>query len=392
MDEPTTTELAARLRSIRKRRGLSQRELAELSGVSVSLVRKIEQSVVHDTRLETVRRFAVALRVQTTDLIGGGGDPEAPVALGPALWEPTWRAFLGQAAQPDDDPTREGVRAGLDALKPLLAENRYTDVAAMLPGLLRDAYALNGADRAVRSRLLNITGWAFTQTRQFGLAEPVLRQAIDTADERLDAAAAADTLSWLYLRQGMLEDARRLVTRWADEIEPRFSRATTAELAGWGRLLMRVSSVAVRDNRPGEAEDTIKLARAAAVRIGHEAMSDTSTARTFGPATVAMMRAENAAVVDQPDKVLQIAERIPAGMLHTNGAGRNRHHLDVASAYASTRRIPEALAVLGDLSNHSPQWLSQQRYAKDILTRVFSRRRTLTADMRALADAVGVAY
>ena len=45
--------LGGRLASARKRRGLSQRELAQASGLSVSLIRKIEQGEREDTRLET---------------------------------------------------------------------------------------------------------------------------------------------------------------------------------------------------------------------------------------------------------------------------------------------------------------------------------------------------
>lgn len=278
--------------------------------------------------------------------------------------------------------------AELEALKPLLANNQYSDIAAILPGLLRDADALDRDGRFIKSRLLNVTGWIFTQTRQFGLAEPTLRQALDAADNRLDAASVANTLNWLYLRQGLLNDARQIATSWADEIEPRFSRATTAELTLWGRLLLGISNAAIRDNRPGEAEDAMNLARAVATRIGREALADTSTARTFGPVTVAMIHAENAAIAGKPDKVLAIAERIPPTTLNAHAASRNRHRLDVASALVATRKPIEAVGVLHDLGRVSPQWLRSQRYAKDILIRVTSRRRRLTPEMREVTDLI----
>ena len=92
----------------------------------------------------------------------------------------------------------------------------------------------------------------------------------------------------------------------------------------------------MRDNRPGEAEDAIKLARAAAVRIGRETETDSSTARTFGPVTVAMITAENASVLNKHDRVLAIAERIPGNILNGDSASRNRHRLDVAGALRAT--------------------------------------------------------
>ncbi|GLW09163.1 hypothetical protein Misp01_42920 [Microtetraspora sp. NBRC 13810] len=384
-------KLSARLQTVRKRRGLTQKELADLAGVSVSLVRKIEQGVVQDTRLETVRRFATALRIPTTQLVGPRPDDQEQPA-GREIWEPTKRALIGQVEQPSEPPTAEGVRAGFEALKPLLAANKYAEIASLLPLLLRDADALSGDGRAVRSRLLNMTGWILTQTRQYGAAEPTLQLALDTADNRLDAGAAVNTLGWLHLRRGLLDDARELTVRWADELEPRFSRATTAELSVWGRLLLNVSAAAIRDNREGEAEDTIRLARSAAVRIGHETLSDASTTRTFGPVTVAMIHAEHSTVQDKPDKVLAIAARVPTTLLHGQSASRNRHRLDVANALVSTRQRSEALGVLTDLSQSSPEWIASQRYAKDILGRVINRRRTLTDEMRSLADTIGMAY
>jgi len=64
-----TPDLGERLQTVRKLRGLSQKELASLSGVSVSLIRKLEQHERPDTRLETLRKLASALRVPTTELI-----------------------------------------------------------------------------------------------------------------------------------------------------------------------------------------------------------------------------------------------------------------------------------------------------------------------------------
>ncbi|MGK8466690.1 helix-turn-helix domain-containing protein [Nocardia cyriacigeorgica] len=65
-----TWDLGERLQSIRKRRGLTQRELAETAGVSFSLVRKVEQGERDDVRIDTLRRLAVALDCPLTALLG----------------------------------------------------------------------------------------------------------------------------------------------------------------------------------------------------------------------------------------------------------------------------------------------------------------------------------
>ena len=54
------------------------------------------------------------------------------------------------------------------------------------------------------------------------------------------------------------------------------------------------------------------------------------------------------------------------------------------------REYTEAVGVLQQLRRDRPQWLPHQRYAADILQKIVKGRRTLTAEMRELADAVSL--
>ncbi|MEV0357078.1 helix-turn-helix transcriptional regulator [Nocardia sp. NPDC050697] len=385
-----SVELGNRLQSIRKRSGLSQKELATESGVSISLIRKIEQGERTDVRLETLRKLAVGLRVRTSDLQTRddteNADPDTR-----ELWEPTRRALVGQIEGPEIPASPAEVEARLRSLRPMLGENRYTDVAAVLPGLIRDGDSLEDG-RALRSRILNLAGWMLTQTRQFEDAEAALARAVDSADDRNDAAAAVDTLLWTLLRQGRLDEARSLAIRWADDVEPRISRATHRELSIWARLYTRVANAAVRDNQPGEAQDALSFARAAAQLVGREVYADRSTMKTFGPISVAHICAESHAIAERPDKVLAIAESTPAAALEPTAANRLRHRLDVASAHTQLGQLPEAIGVIQEVRVLAPEWLPQQRYARDILSTVICKRRTLTEEMRELADFVMLEY
>ena len=64
----------------------------------------------------------------------------------------------------------------------------------------------------------------------------------------------------------------------------------------------------------------------------------------------------------------------------------HRHRLDVAHAHAAMRQHSEAVTVLHEIRRDAPEWLAQQRYARDILNQIIGRRRTLTPEMRDLAD------
>jgi transcriptional regulator with XRE-family HTH domain len=380
------------VKTVRKRRGLSQRELSEASGVSVSTIRKLEQGERETARLETLRKLAQVLRVSTMSL-AHGRNPEDPDTETVDRWEAVRNALerppvvLGLD---DEPPTVGGVRAALIETEPLFSGDQFASLAVMLPPLLRDAEALGPEGRSVRVRLLQLAGWLMVQTRQFRAAETALERALDDAADRMEGAATVNTLCWLLLRQGELGKAYDLAVKWADETEPRMSRATPAELSTWGWMLLRVSAAAVRNSQPGDAEDALKFASAAAVALGREYAPENDFLRTFGPTTVKLKAAENASVIDRPDLVLRIAERIPAFSLKPTSTNRNRHLLDVADAHAKTGNYADAFEKLGLIHGESPEWLPHQRYARDILGRVIRGRRTLTAEMRTMADVVGL--
>src|SRR5690349_18356800 len=101
--------IGERIREARKREGVSQRELAAAAGVSVSLVRKLEQGERQDTRIETLRKMAVALAVPTTALSGEGARA-VPVVPG-AAWEPVREALAhsGPASSSAEPVTEAGL-------------------------------------------------------------------------------------------------------------------------------------------------------------------------------------------------------------------------------------------------------------------------------------------
>ncbi|MET8827076.1 helix-turn-helix transcriptional regulator [Streptomyces sp. NPDC004610] len=389
-----SANIGARLRDVRKRRGMSQRELADTSGISLSLIRKLEQGDRADTRLETARSLAAALRVPTTRLMADAVEEGAGRATRDQ-WEPVRRALVIPPTGDDglEEPTLKGVRSALRHAMPLFSGDRFAELGAILPPLLRDTDVLARHDpdgRAVRVKLMQLTGWLLTQTRQFDIAEMALERALDESADRLQAASTVSTQCWLLLRRGRIAQARELATEWADDTEPRMSRATPSELSAWGWLLLRASAAGIRDNRPGEAEHALRLAQSAAVAMGREFAPAEDFLRTFGPVTVALKRTENAMISGRPDQVLHLATQIPADKLRPTSNNRNRHLLDVADAYTRTRRYGEAVEVLQGINATSPQWLPNQRYARDIMERVVGKRRTLTPEMRTLADVVSL--
>ena len=385
MSDSTPAGVGRRVRNARLRSGLTQRELAEQSGISLRYVKQVEGGEAPGVRAETLRRLAVPAGVTVTALLGSVplSEPSDPAAM----WVPVRDALLSPARPGGDPVTADGYGLSLAAAVKLYHDNRYRELAAALPLLLRDAA---DAPPLLRSQAYQLAGSVMVQTRQHDAAEVALSRSLADAEAtgaRLDAASAVITRCWLLLAQGRFAETLRLSAEWADRVEPRISTATPAELSAWGWLLLRGSAAAVRDNRQDVADDMMRLAEAAAVAAGRERGGYRSYWTTFGPATVAMKRAENAVVAGRPDVALRIARRVP-GTLRPTSDNRNRHLLDVAGAHLDLREPGEALQVMTRLRHEAGPWLAEQRMARDLTVRLIRPRRKLTDEMRDLADAV----
>ncbi len=387
----SVADIGRAVREARKRRGLTQQELARLSGLSVSLVRKLEQDDYDNgLRLESVHRLAVALEVTTSFLVGGRGD--AVESDGSGAWDLVARAVRGEHAdQPEDEPEVGGMRDALaDAAGVFLAKG-FSELREILPLLLRDADALVSASgggrerraRQVRSEARQLAASMLAQVGQFAPAGEAIALAAEDADDELTALAAADGQCFILLRQGRLDECARTAADYAGQCEPAIT-AGPEELAAWGRLMLKSAGAAVRDNRPDDVREALRLARMAAAGVGRE-VSPVCPWLVFGPVTVAMMRAEVAAIQGRPDLVLAIGSQI-TGRAYPVPGNYLRHRLDIAHAHVQLRRHAEAAGVLAQVRSAAPEWIAHQRYARDILGTVIDRSRRLTSQARDLAD------
>lgn len=384
-----------RVREVRKRRGLTQRELAAQSGLSLSAVKKIEQDAITVTGRSRYK-LAVALSVTVTAL-DARPDPPVPQPQEAPRWEPVAAAIAGRhPGELEDEPDLDSLSAGLDQALGLLLGTEYAALAEAVPLLLAEADALvtgstDGQQvktRAIRAQIRQVAGSLMLHTWQFAAAEQAFSLAIADAPDELTAMAVVDERSWGLIRQGKLAETQEVAHRWAADHEPKMT-AGPDELAAYGRLMTRAAMAAVRDNRPDEADEALRLATMAAAGIGRDIIVPHAPWHVFGPVTVSVFRAEAAMLLEQPERVLAIARRL-AGARTAMPLPRfaPSFRLDIAHAHAMLHHDDDAVAVLQDLRVTRPQWLPRQRYAADILDVLFAHRRTLSRDMQELADAV----
>ncbi|MEU8270858.1 helix-turn-helix domain-containing protein, partial [Sphaerisporangium sp. NPDC049002] len=330
-----STEPGARLRELRKRRGLTQEELAELAGLSVPVIKKIEQGGT--ARMETYRQIAKVLGVTTVWFVAAGpprptvdtGDDTVLTEMRAALIPPiglNGMPIIGTADH--DDVALPRLAEAAAAVTRAYHADRYDDLAHLLPALVRSAHYHvahfdDGADRTqahrLRSAVLGLAGRYLIQIRAHDLALFTLQEAARDANTAGDPALAASAVSsqaWAMLRQGRFDEVEQLCSGAADQIEPKMSTATPDELAAWGWMLIRASAGAIRNNRPEEADEYLGLAKTAGARLGRE--HDLGGQKAFGPLTVALLEPENAMIEGRPDRALQAMDDLPRGVGRTD--------------------------------------------------------------------------
>jgi transcriptional regulator with XRE-family HTH domain len=404
----STTDLGGRLGEIRRQRGLTQEQLAERAGVSVSTVRKLEQRDRESASLPTLRKLGAALDVTTVELFAPTTRLDEPMlstadrddlyairrALQPAR---AWNGEVISLADDDEPPTISAVRESVAEVAGLFRDSQYGAAVAALPTAITHARlataALDGDDQVAAqgqlSQAYQTAGMVLIQTRRYDLAYHALGLALDTAhaiDDSVLAGSVVCSENWLLTRQGRFDEAERAAILTAEAIEPSFSRSSPRHFAVWGWLNLGAAAAATRNNRTDAADDALRRARAAAqVAVGGAPVSEVQHWTRFDPAVVAMREVELSTISGHVDQALAVAQTVP--ITARPRITWERHRLDVAAAHAERRQYDEAFGVLAGLRSSAPGWLRHQRYARHVVRELITTRaRTVSGDLRDLAD------
>ncbi|UFD97989.1 transcriptional regulator [Streptomyces phage Pablito] len=409
------SSLQENVRTHRRRTGMSQEQLAESAGLSVGVVRKIEQG--GNAQVETIHMLARALGTTTSSLFAteapepvhiNEGDGPKLMDLRRALMPPVGlrEAIVGA----DRAPTLASIQRDIDDSHTLYHSDRYDSVAKRLPGILDGAEAAvslaeddDSRQKAivVRASAYLLAGKYLTQVRRYDMAYHALSLGIRDARQAGEphvAATGVVGMGWLLLRQDRFDEAERLATVTAEEIEPRISSATPGQLALWGELLQRVASAAMRNNRPDVAREARRMTATAASALDVEHVNFREHWTTFGPVTAEAKAIEDLSLIGDARGVLRRVDEGPVGRKALKRFGRpsannwDRHRLDVARAHTLLGSHQDAMEELNTIRRSSPEWLKHQSMARYIMRDILShRKRTLTQDMREMATHLGVA-
>jgi transcriptional regulator with XRE-family HTH domain len=397
------------LARIRRRRGLTQEQLAERAEVSVSVIRKLERNDRDSASIPTLRKLAAGLGVTTVELFQPtprfeervDHDDRADLYAIRRVLQPA-RSLSAAPTLADEEhpPSLDALRATVREVNGFFRDSDYAGAVASLPTAITDGRrtlaALEGDDQVAgweqMSQAYQTAAMVLIQLRRDDLAYHALGLAMDAgyaAGDDVLVAAAVCAENWLLTRQARFDEAEDVALASAEAIEPSFTHSSLPHVAVWGWLNLGAAAAAARNNRPDVAGDAIRRARAAAYVAAPHRKSDVAHWTTIGPAVVAIREAELAMVAGDADTVLRAAQEVPADT--RPAVTYQRHLLDVAAAHLEQRRQDETQAILLQLCESVPGWLRYQRMARNLTERLLhGRPRTVPAELRELADFLDV--
>ncbi|MBF6213469.1 helix-turn-helix transcriptional regulator [Nocardia puris] len=385
---------------IRRFRGkaLTQRQLADQAGVSVDLVRKLEQGGRQTASIASLQKLARALDVDISDLVGKrhgipSGNPDAGIVAIRRALTPV-DDLLGEVPEEEAVSLDDGRRA-VDYAWGAYWAGRYELLTTILPANLTQLRATVHAARngtvapanELLARMYWVTGCTLVHLGQTDPAFLAIRQALAAAelgDDPLLLATVRGSVAWQLLVQGRYDESRRVALRAAAELEPAGDVAP-AHLSAYGSLVLQGATASGRAQDVPEALSLAQAAGEVAVRLGTD-RQDYET--YFGPSQVIMQTVDVNVSSERYSEALTAAREMPASS-GLPQASRARHLTDTAVALTRTGQHQRALdALLTAERVGGPDWLKYQSLPRHIVSELLDHDRRIP--LRALARRIGV--
>ncbi|MGY1894586.1 helix-turn-helix domain-containing protein [Nocardia gipuzkoensis] len=394
MDE---SSIGVRIRQFRGK-ALTQRQLADQAGVSVDLVRKLEQGGRQTASIASLQKIARALDVDIADLIGKrhgvpSTNPDAGIVA------------IRRALTPVDDllgETKEETAVSLDDGRRAVEyawgaywSGRYELLTSILPPGLTQLRATVHAARngsvapanELLARMYWVTGCTLVHLGQTDPAFLAIREALAAAElgnDPLLLATIRGSVAWQLLIQGRYDESRGVALNAAATLEPS-GEVTPSHLSAYGSLVLQGATAAGRAQDVHDALSLVETASEVALRIGAD-RQDYET--YFGPSQVVMQTVDVNVSSERYPEALAAAKAMPVnGSLPQ--ASRARHLADTAVALTRTGRHQRALdALLTAERVGGADWLKYQTLPRHIVTELLDHDRKVP--LRAFARRIGV--
>jgi transcriptional regulator with XRE-family HTH domain len=379
--------LGRKIAAERRRRGLSQPELARLIGRSVAWVSQVERGVRKVDRMSVLETVATALEVPLNELaalapVVAAVTEEPPGASGLRLvlsGAYALRAMLDSRRPPALGTLRIKARKAWE----LTHAGRYIELADLLRGLVPDletaARTPPEAQRAEVFELMAATYQACSAALA-KLGEPeaawIAADRAMTAAERAGnpmlVAAGAFRLVFVFLAARHYDQAEETARTAADALQARADQCEPEAMSLWGALTLQRAVIASRVSDPD------------AGRLG-EGRNDYNT--EFGPANVGLYEIAVAVELGDAGRALRAAATVESSGL--SAERRARMLIDIARAHAQRRQVTEAITALLQAEEITPEQVRGHELVRQLASDLLTMQDPPSSGLRELAARVG---
>jgi DNA-binding XRE family transcriptional regulator len=387
--------LGRKIAEARRRRGLSQPELARMLDRSVAWVSQVERGVRKVDRMSVLEMLADSLEIPLSELaaeapIVAAVNEEPPGVAGLRLvlsgaW--TLRAMLNG----HDAPSPAKMRKRVERAWSMSHESRYTELAEVLADLVPD---LESGVRAVpegqRPEMFELLAAAYQacSAALSKLGEPEAAwiaadrgmAAAERAGNPLLVAAGAFRLGIVFLSARYYAQAAEAAGTAADALWRVAESGTPEAMSMWGALTLQRAAVAAHLGDATAAYGYLDRARDVAGQVG-PGRNDFNT--EFGPANVGLYEIAVAVELGDAGRALRAADSVDTSLLSLER--RTRMLIDVARAHSQRRQVGESLAALLEAEKLTPEAVHSNALVRQVLTDLFAMQNPPAAELVALS-------
>jgi transcriptional regulator with XRE-family HTH domain len=387
--------LGRKISAERRRRGLSQPELARMIDRSVAWVSQVERGVRRVDRMSVLEALAAALEVPLAELAA-----EAPVVAAVTEEPPgasglrlvlsgayALRAMLDGHHAPAVSTLRTGTRKAWD----LAHAGRYTDLADLLrglvPGLETAARTVPEAGRVEVFELMAATYQACSaalaklgEPEAAWIAADRAMAAAERAGNPLLVAAGAFRLVFVFISARHYDQAEETARTAAEALQPMANGGDPQAMSLWGGLTLQRAVVAARIGDPDTAYDQLERAKQMAGRLG-EGRNDYNT--EFGPANVGLQEVAIAVDLGDAGRALRAAAAVDTTGLSAERQARLL--IEMARAHAQRRQADEAVSTLLRAEQITPELVRGHVLVRQLVADLLTMQNPPSAELHDLA-------
>lgn len=402
--ESVQLTIGERVAWYRRRRGLSQRVLAELVGRTEDWLNKVENNRIQLDRLSVIGSLANELDVSLSDLLAEPNlvewVPDTGRRTVPALREAlfTYSQLMPRNLRARElqslDMLFERVAAVWDAYQ----SSRYGFMTASLPNLVQDlAYAVDQYDDLEKVRAQRLLALSYqastavlTKIGETDLACVAAQRGYDLAEqagERVVLTSLTRSVCHALLSAGRYNDAASLIDDAPQLLGQLDADSSRVLISVYGTMYLTGAIASARADDQTATLGFLQQAESAAEKLGYDGNLMWTA---FGPTNVQIHRVSTAMELGNLSQALALGPRVDPSPLPIER--QVRHYLEVARAYSAQNDRDSSLGLILKAEHLAPEQVRHHSLSRDVvLTWVRRSKGGLSTDLAGLAERLTVA-